>query len=243
MRKTPSPYGRRSLYAPMLCLLLAGCTSEWDMQGVDPKDYYAANPIINKVERRTAAAQAHFVPGESRLSAAQLEKLRDGLRAVSREAAQTVTVELSSSDMHSRSRRAHLSKLLNAMGFPRADFRRNPDLYADEVRVVMSYAVAIAPDCPDWRVSPVTTYSNTRGPNFGCAHAVNLGLMVSDPRDLVRGRGDVPPDPDRNAIVIQQYRANGAAATSSGSGSSGDSGSSAAAAPSTTSTTTASPGQ
>ena len=68
-------------------------------------------------------------------------------------------------------------------------------------------AAVVLPDCPDWRMSPVTTYSNTHQANFGCATTVNLGLMVADPHDLVRGTGAAGMDTQRNSQVISDYRA------------------------------------
>lgn len=66
----------------------------------------------------------------------------------------------------------------------------------------------ISPDCPDWKMSPVTTFSNTKQGNFGCAVTTNFGLMLEDPRDLERGAsgGYVQPDPDRSADAIAIYR-------------------------------------
>jgi hypothetical protein len=64
------------------------------------------------------------------------------------------------------------------------------------------------PNCPDWRMSPVTTYSNTKQANIGCATVTNLGLMLEDPRDLERGSsgGHVPADPQRSSDAIRIYR-------------------------------------
>lgn len=66
----------------------------------------------------------------------------------------------------------------------------------------------ISPNCPDWKMSPVTTYSNTKQGNIGCATVTNLGLMLEDPRDLERGAsgGVVTPDPTRSADAIEKYR-------------------------------------
>lgn len=66
----------------------------------------------------------------------------------------------------------------------------------------------ISPDCPDWRTSPITTFSNTQQGNFGCATVTNLGLMLENPRDLEQGAsgGYLPPHPDRSADAITRYR-------------------------------------
>ena len=78
-----------------------------------------------------------------------------------------------------------------------------PATERDHVRIDVRYAVVVPPNCPDWRTSPVTTYSNTMlAGNFKCASVVNLGMMVADPHDLVKGTGDVAPDVVRDSDVI-----------------------------------------
>jgi pilus assembly protein CpaD len=42
--------------------------------------------------------------------------------------------------------------------------------------------------------------------NLGCANAVNLGLMVADPADLVTGAPTAPADATREAEAIVRYR-------------------------------------
>ncbi len=77
----------------------------------------------------------------------------------------------------------------------------------------------VSPDCPDWKTSPVTTYSNTKQGNIGCATVNNLGHMIADPRDLERGSsgGNVTPDPDRSADAIVNYRTLNSKSTASSS--------------------------
>ncbi len=73
---------------------------------------------------------------------------------------------------------------------------------ADRVVLVVKRAVAIPPDCdveqpglaqrPDWKV--------------GCAVNASLGLMVADPRDLIRGRTLGPVDAESASKAVQVYR-------------------------------------
>lgn len=193
---------------PFTAFLLASC-SAIDMQGVDPKDYYAAHPIKNKVELRTRSVDTRFEPRASKLSSVELDRLSKGLRGVSPVASDAVRVELSDDDLHNSARRAYLSRLMRSLGYEApVSFVTAADLARDDIRVLIDYAGVIAPDCPDWRRSPITTYSNTAQGNYGCAHEVNLGLMVADPHDLVQGSSHVPPDTaERNARVLQEYRA------------------------------------
>lgn len=74
------------------------------------------------------------------------------------------------------------------------------------------------PDCPNWKASPYNTQDNAKQGNFGCATTTNLGLMLEDPRDLVRGSsgGHISPDPTRSADVIKNYRSGLANPSSTG---------------------------
>lgn len=76
----------------------------------------------------------------------------------------------------------------------------------EAVEVVASaYAVRL-PACPDWSRDPAFDPYNLPLANLGCATAVNLGLMIADPADLIRGRGPGPADGEREAEAIERYR-------------------------------------
>lgn len=64
----------------------------------------------------------------------------------------------------------------------------NPD-YA--IRVVPqpdgSYA-AVPPECPDYTDNIMNRFDNQPPPQFGCAYARNLAIMVDRPSDLIQGR-------------------------------------------------------
>jgi glycosyltransferase involved in cell wall biosynthesis len=59
----------------------------------------------------------------------------------------------------------------------------------------------------DWSRQSGTDFANLPHSNFGCATQTNLGLMVAEPRDLVRGRPLAPADGVREAEAIARYRA------------------------------------
>lgn len=193
----------------MAAVLISGCSS-LDMQGHDPQEYYAKHPVENKVETRTAEHMAHFAPGESRLARDDIQALKAAMDDISPSAADTVEIELASSQAKNSARREHLSRLLRAMGYDGKTILFTPSetLARDDVRLKISYAAVVPPRCPDWRKSPVTNYSNTPHGGFGCAFHTNLGAMVADPRDLVESDSRPSPDAERNALVIQEYRSN-----------------------------------
>lgn len=212
-------------YRSCLLLLLAGLSacSEFDMHGHDPKDYYAAHPIKNRVESRTARYEAGFDRGGNRLSAAHVAGLRGALSGISPSAVDMVHVTLHPSQMRNEVRREHLSRLLRSMGLQRAQLTFEPSdaLERDDVEFLVDYAAVVSPRCPDWRTSGITTYSNTSQAGYSCASVTNLGLMVADPRDLEKGSGSGMPDAARNSKVIREYRDN---KDYSGQGAGGDSG-------------------
>jgi len=189
-------------------MLLSACVSQFDMQGVDPKDYYAAHPKKNRVETRLLTHTVTFASGQNRLSGDERERLVMALRDASPAASEALTVELPPAQVNQQPRRDSLRKMLRSMGYVTGELTFLPaaDVGLSEARITLAYAVAVPPECPDWRLSPVTTYSNTSQGNFGCATTVNLGLQVADPRDLERGQGQAGPDGERNSLVVQQYR-------------------------------------
>ena len=62
------------------------------------------------------------------------------------------------------------------------------------VTVAVGRYVVTPPKCPDWSKPSGFDPENTAGSNFGCATQTNLGLMVADPGDLLRGRELGPAD-------------------------------------------------
>jgi len=76
----------------------------------------------------------------------------------------------------------------------------------DTATVLLGRYVVTPPDCPDWRKPPTGDFANHAASNFGCASATNLGLMLADPGDLIRGRSMGPGDGDALARGVRKYR-------------------------------------
>lgn len=93
---------------------------------------------------------------------------------------------------------------LEPMVLPSAEWAGSPSPNA--VRVLVHRFVVRTPGCPDWRKPAKADYANTVSSNFGCATAVNLGLMVADPRELVEGHPEGPADGTREAAAVKRYR-------------------------------------
>jgi pilus biogenesis lipoprotein CpaD len=74
------------------------------------------------------------------------------------------------------------------------------------IELVMERYLVTLPPCPDWSRQSGTDFSNQPYSNFGCATQSNLGLMVAEPKDLVRGRTLAPADGIQQAEGIVRYR-------------------------------------
>jgi pilus assembly protein CpaD len=82
----------------------------------------------------------------------------------------------------------------------------DPKMSADTVQLVLHRYQVTLPGCPDWTDKGGITHSNQPTSNWGCANAVNLGLMVADPGDLVRGRDSGLGSGEAQVLGIQRYR-------------------------------------
>ena len=72
--------------------------------------------------------------------------------------------------------------------------------------VIVGRFVVTPPKCPDWTKPAGPDPSNRVGSNFGCASTSNLGLMLADPGDLVRGRPKGPGDGVAASRLVRKYR-------------------------------------
>jgi len=103
---------------------------------------------------------------------------------------------------------AAVRRLLEARRVRATSLPPNPDAAAwdGSIRLVVGRYVVTPPNCPDWSKEPGEDRSNRLPSNFSCATATNLGLMVANPGDLVRGREMSPADGEHSTRVIRTYR-------------------------------------
>jgi len=74
------------------------------------------------------------------------------------------------------------------------------------VRIVVERYIVTPPSCPDWGKPVGDDSRNTPQANFGCANTANLGMMVANPRDLIRGRSPGSADGAAVSRAIKRYR-------------------------------------
>lgn len=75
------------------------------------------------------------------------------------------------------------------------------------ISLIVGRYVVLPPNCPDLSRPTATNHGNTPDSNFGCSTNRNLGLMLADPGDLLRGRTLGPADGEALSGSIRRYRA------------------------------------
>jgi pilus assembly protein CpaD len=206
--------------------LLAGCAdndpgligfAEWKQMDPPPRLEVTDGPIAHAV---------NFAPGAVRPSQAEAGAMAGFLAAQEIGPGRQVTLEAPSAGPNETDRIVQrltaVRGLLEQQGISvvMAPPAAPGALAPDQVRVIASTATVVHPDCPGYN-EPVSEYDRFGRPNqeLGCANEINLGLMVADPKDLVRGRPLAPADAERSALAIQKYRT-GSEGESEGQGSS-----------------------
>ncbi len=202
---------RRSAGLAALALLV-GCGgepglvpyAEWKQIDPPPRLEVRDAPIVHAV---------NFEPGSTQLSDTERGAVAGFLAAEEVEPGERVTLEAPSAGPAETDRIAQrlasLRSVLEeqgvsvAMAPPAAPGTLGPD----QIRLIASRATAVNPDCPGYN-EPVSSFDRFGRPNMnlGCSNEINLGLMVADPNDLVRGRPLAPADAERSALAVQKYR-------------------------------------
>ncbi len=66
--------------------------------------------------------------------------------------------------------------------------------------------VAVPKPCPNWKKGLMDGLDNQFKPQFGCADMYNLGKMISNPADLLRGEQLGEADAASGVLGIERYR-------------------------------------
>lgn len=200
----------------VLLLGLSACTPESDMQGVDPREYYAAHPIKNQVKDAQESHQVTFPAGSNKPDKMDVMRLRNEVSDRSLLSLKDIEISMAPADIKNQARKDALVKMLRYLGWRGkvVRFAASNTVAPNVALMQMTFSEVVLPDCPDWRMSSAHNFSNHESANFGCATETNLGLMVADPNDLVHGTGELPPaHSQRGDLAITQYHTGGAAAT------------------------------
>ena len=183
----------RILAAIFVLLALAGCKATADRTVTEYKK-------VNKVEFVRFDHDVVYPNGEYRASTAEMERLTTFLRDIQVGSGDAVFVAGGSPDQR---------KVLGAhLAYNRLDVQQvGENGTPGRVRVVVERYIVTPPNCPDWSKPMGHDSENTPGATFGCAITSNLGMMVANPRDLLRGRNPGPSDATAVSAAIARYRA------------------------------------
>jgi pilus assembly protein CpaD len=189
----------------------------------------ASSPKSLEVERAQYRHTIHFATDQADLTAIEQERLLVFLESVGPTPQDSISIEghaderatdLYNLELASR-RISSVGAFLREQGFEQFELRTssfgervpavagsNPEAWQQNrrVEVVLERHLVSLPPCPDWSRESGLDYSNLPHSNFGCATQTNLGLMIADPEDLVRGRKLGPASGIHAAESIVRYR-------------------------------------
>lgn len=182
---------------------------------------YQATPTIPKrpiAEWATSDLSVRFEPGSAKLASGESSRIAAALaaedptrpiRAIARTNADGTTPKLAVE------RAAALRDVLAGHGVtleyqgPKAagggSVLPDPE-QRDSAMLYIAHHEVTVPGCPDWRKPFVTDFTNTPSSNYGCANAINLGLMIAHPDELTHGKSSGGADGTREAKAITDYR-------------------------------------
>lgn len=162
----------------------------------------------NEVELVRLTHTVRFEAGDAALSEAQARNLAQFLKESQVGYRDEIWIDAGDGPLAAERRRA-LANRLESFGLTVADaqlaYGAAPG--GNEARLVVGRYMVTPPECPDWRKpADLRDYTNTPSSNLGCATATNLGLMVADPHDLIKGRDYGGPDAEQASQAVRTFR-------------------------------------
>jgi len=179
---------KRLVLAFVPSLLLAACAPP-EMSAYDPHQRF-----YNKVESRelTASFSADALGNGDRAA------LRDLAREHVRRGAAPIAIN------GPQAKAEDVAAILRSHGVAADRIVMSPG-EGSATAVSVPIWVAVVPECGQWNSDLTSDLANQNTDNFGCAVTRNIGLMVSDPADLVRARDISGRDANRAADVMGKY--------------------------------------
>ncbi len=170
-------------------LLLAAVLGACEASAVDQR-IFVQEPKQNEVFWVSHDHVALFPPETTSLSDQQLLQLDLFLRQIGASFQDTYVIDPGGDDALARQRAAALSDAIRTrLPTVRTAIRRlDTEAKPGQTRLVIGRYAVTTPQCGDWSKPSGTDLFNRPASNFGCATTANLGLMVADPGDLIRGR-------------------------------------------------------
>ncbi len=192
-----------------LALMVSACTSTVEnWEEVKPQK----QPQVQSVDHHHAV---QFAGRSTRLSTFEEQQLARFLASIGAAGENRVVIspritatDSAAAAQTARARANTISRVLRTRGFD-PEIVLTPTVTAagpSRVDVVVRQFLVTLPPCPDWTDRPGWNFGNQPSGNWGCATATNLGLMVADPGDLIRGAGPQPATAEPLVLSIDRYR-------------------------------------
>jgi pilus assembly protein CpaD len=195
-------------------LSLAACDTGFDSaEKSDPLP-----PKHNQVELVAVDHDVNFARGAKSVAPGEIAGLSNFLRDNAVGDGDTVTVDNpKGASSLTAARQAAVLTELKALHVRAASTPATTQV-ANAVRIHITHAVVIAPQCPDWSKPEADNSDNSPSSNFGCATEADLAAMVANPADLAKGRVSGTADGAVLARGVELYRSGKLSNTLSGKG-------------------------
>ncbi len=157
-----------------------------------------------QVDGATSQLALAFAPGSARLGAGEAAHLDRLVASGAIQRADRVAIAASGAPPLADARVAAISSRLLRWGIV-ADARPIAAVAPNRAIVIVGRYAVTLPPCPNWSMPRANDFTNAPPSNFGCATAVNLGLMVASPADLAQGRTLASADGKPTAAAVGRY--------------------------------------
>ncbi len=180
-----------------IALAVAGCAP-------GAAEYTKAEaPNRLQVAGATSTVEVAFAPGSARLAAAAEARLDSLVATGAIRPADRVTVAAAGLPGLAAAREAAVARQLLRWDIV-AQAQPLPNVPRDRALVTVGRYAVTLPPCPNWSQPRSNDFTNATTSNFGCATAVNLGLMAS-PADLASGETLAPAAGQPAAAAVTRY--------------------------------------
>ena len=186
----------RLITAAALLLGMTGCAAQYT-ENEASKDL-----VLNDANTRI---DVRFAPGSSHLLASDAARLRRLVASGALDATDPVTVSAGGGPALASARFASVAALLLPYQVVASE-RPVGGVPANRAVIETHRYMVSLPPCPDWSRTAQLDLTNAHASNWGCATAVNLGMMVASPGDLAEGRPVGQPDAYPAVSAVNRYR-------------------------------------
>jgi pilus assembly protein CpaD len=187
-----------------LGLALAGCSTA--PPRADREDGLASAKTL-RVDHTRLQHEVAFAPGAADPAPGEIDRLMAFIAQSDLRGSDRILLEPAAGDRLAAARIGRIVKALDRHGIGARALSAASDAAPNRLRVLLDRYVVVLPDCPDWSAPPQSDHDNLPASNYGCANATNLGLMLTDPHDLLVGREPGPADADPAVAAVTRYRA------------------------------------